>query len=171
MSEPFLGEIRIFGFPFAPRGWATCDGQILPIAQNQALFALLGTNYGGNGTTTFALPDLRGRTPIEFGRSSGTSAYSIGQSGGQETSTLIEAEIPAHTHTVNASSATATEIAPSGGVWAAPAGLTVYSGTGGAQMAPNALSATGGSQPHFNMQPFLTLNFCIALQGIFPSRN
>jgi microcystin-dependent protein len=166
MAEPFLSEIRIMSFEFAPKGWAFCNGQLLPINQNQALFSLLGTTFGGDGRTTFALPDLRGRTPIHVG-----SGHALGERGGQQTETLSMTELPEHTHSVGASStATGGGAAPAGrvlgggnNVYHAPANLTaINAGT---------VANTGGSQAHPNMQPFLTLTFCIALQGIFPSRN
>ena len=166
MSEPFLAEVRIVGFNFAPRGWAFCDGQILPINQNQSLYSLLGTTYGGDGRTSFALPDLRGRTPLHVG-----NGHSQGQKSGEETHTLAANEMPSHEHVAQASSANATAGTPSGNVlarstsplYAAPAGLTNL----------NALSVShvGGGQAHDNMMPYLALNFCIALQGLFPSRN
>ena len=167
MSEPFLGEIRAFGFNFAPRGWAMCSGQILPIAQNTALFSLLGTTYGGNGQTTFALPDLRGRAPVHQGQGPGLSNKSLGEQAGQETHTLIVTEMPAHTHSQPASNAEQDTNRP---VNAVPARGGVYAGSGdGTFMDANTLA--GGSQPHNNMQPYLALNYCIALEGIFPSRN
>ncbi|WP_269580827.1 phage tail protein [Roseibium sp. Sym1] len=171
MSEPFLAEIRLIGFNFAPRGWAFCDGQILPINQNQSLYSLLGTTYGGDGRTSFALPDLRSRTPIH--RSSG---HSLGQKSGAETVTLTAAQIPAHTHAVKASSLAGNSNQPMGRVLAAPssaANLT-YRAPEAATSTPmrsGTVSNAGGSQAHNNMQPYLTVNFCIALQGLFPSRN
>ena len=170
MSEPFLGEIRAFGFNFAPRGWASCNGQLLPINQNQALFALLGTIYGGNGQTTFALPDLRGRVPINQGQSSGASTYSLGQAIGVENVTLLVSQIPAHTHRLNASPDNATTTDPGNNLLAVARSAT-YASSGSAAMNPGAIAITGGSQPHENRQPYLTVNYCIALQGIFPSRN
>jgi microcystin-dependent protein len=168
MSEPFIGEIRIFSFDFAPRNWATCAGQILPIAQNQALFSILGTTYGGNGQTTFALPDLRGRTPIHWGQGPGLSNYSLGQSSGEEAHTLTTNEIPGHTHTVTASSNTADVTSPANAYWA-DGGVTAYSATPSTTLQP--LSTAGQSAPHENRSPYLALNICIALAGIFPSRN
>lgn len=169
MSEPFLAEIRIVGFNFAPRGWARCDGQILPINQNQSLFSLLGTTYGGDGATSFALPDLRGRTPIHVG-----SGHSQGQRLGEETHTLTLAETPQHTHPGRASADEATEpvVTGAGNEVLASAGAPVYQDANNlSTLAGGSASNVGGGQAHENMQPFTTLNFCIALQGIFPSRN
>ena len=165
MAEPFLSEIRIMSFQFAPKGWALCNGQLLPINQNQALFSLLGTTFGGDGRVTFALPDLRGRTPIHVG-----SGHTLGERGGEQAHTLSVAELPAHVHTLNATNANGSTDLPVNNVLAAAASLY---GTPGSIVALNAASTTnlGGSQAHLNMQPFLTLSFCIALQGIFPSPN
>lgn len=170
MSEPFLAEIRIVGFNFAPRGWAFCDGQILPINQNQSLYSLLGTNYGGDGRTSFALPDLRSRTPIH--RSDG---HPLAQKGGAETVTLTAAEIAAHTHTAKASSAAGNNARPTGRVLAAevPPDLA-YRDPEAANMTAlrsGTVTNAGGGQAHNNMQPYITLAFCIALRGLFPSRN
>ena len=163
MAEPFLSEIRVMSFVFAPKGWALCNGQLLPINQNQALFSLLGTTFGGDGRVNFALPDLRGRTPIHVG-----SGHTLGERGGEPSHTLSIAELPTHTHVFNASQANADVPTPgnsvfgtSNNMYAAPSNLTALN----AGMITN----TGGSQAHLNMQPFLTLSFCIALQGIFPS--
>ena len=168
MAEPFLSEIRIMSFVFAPKGWALCNGQLLPINQNQALFSLLGTTFGGDGRVNFALPDLRGRTPIHVG-----SGHTLGERGGEQAHTLSIAELPEHTHVVQGVSAAATTPDPTGGFFAqAPAGLgAVYSTAGSplTTLSPQSVTNTGGSQAHLNMQPFLTLNLCIALQGIFPS--
>jgi len=169
MSEPFLGEIRIFGFNFAPRHWATCDGQILPINQNQALYSLLGTTYGGDGRTSFALPDLRSRTPVDFGSAEGN--YTLGQKSGEETHTLTTAELPSHTHLPNSSSATGDLPAPANNVWALASAQPYTSSAATDNMNAAAISNTGGGQAHENMAPYLVLNICIALQGIFPSRN
>jgi microcystin-dependent protein len=173
MSEPFLAEVRIVGFNFPPRGWALCDGQILPINQNQSLFSLLGTTYVGDGRTNFALPDLRGRTPLHFGTSAAPGAvnHNQGQKNGEETHPLSASEMPDHDHSVAANAAPATSDEPQGNLPARP-GFDAYGG-------PTALGAfgaetvgdTGGGQGHDNMQPWLALNFCIALQGLFPSRN
>jgi microcystin-dependent protein len=166
MSEPFLSEIKIMSFNFPPRGWAQCNGQLLPINQNQALFSLLGTTYGGNGQTTFALPDMRGSIPLHFG-----GGFTLGQRAGQYAHTLTMSEMPAHNHFVNAST-TAT-----GGVANAlnnflGGGNNVYHALGSlTTMNPATISNVGGSQPHTNTQPYLVLSFCIALQGIFPSQN
>lgn len=174
MSEPFVGQITAVGFGFAPKGWALCNGQILPIAQNQALFSLLGTTFGGNGVTTFALPDLRGRTPIHWGTGPGLASIALGESAGTETVTLITSQLPMHNHIAMASNATADQAVPGGNLWATEsAGATAMysdqSATG--TMSPQAVGSAGGNQPHNNMQPYLTINFIIALQGIFPSRN
>jgi microcystin-dependent protein len=165
MSEPFLSEIRIMSFNFPPRGWALCNGQLLPINQNQALFALLGTTYGGNGTTTFALPDLRARAPIHAG-----NGHTLGAAGGAAAHTLSAAELPTHTHAVagspengNAPVPTNNALAGALNAYTAPADLVT--------LHPSSVTSVGGSQPHLNVQPSLTLTFCIALQGIFPSRN
>lgn len=167
MSEPFLGEIRMMGFNFPPRGWALCDGQILPINQNQALYSLLGTTYGGDGRTTFALPDLRGRTPIHFG-----DGHALGQKSGEETHTLLAGEMPQHTHALQASPTAADSPQAAGNMLGTSAAADVYNAAGNLQnMSGAAVANAGGGQAHENMQPFLALNFCIALQGLFPSRN
>ncbi|MDE2388454.1 MAG: phage tail protein [Betaproteobacteria bacterium] len=167
MDDPFLGEIRPFSFGFAPKGWASCDGQLLPIAQNTALFSLLGTMYGGDGITTFALPDLRGRTGMHV-----NSAHTQGERVGQENVTLTTAQIPPHSHTANCSNAAGTQTSPAGKFWAQDSnGNVVFSSAGGATLAATAIGSAGGSQPHPNMQPYLVVNYCIALQGIFPSRS
>lgn len=168
MAEPFLSEVRIMSFVFAPKGWALCNGQLLPINQNQALFSLLGTTFGGDGRVNFALPDLRARVPIHVG-----SGHTLGERGGEQAHTLSIAEIPTHTHTLNTTSIPATAGTPatnlllSGStpqqVYGPPTNLVA--------MDPAAIAPVGGSQAHLNMQPFLTLSFCIALQGIFPSPN
>lgn len=175
MSEPFLGQLMIVGFNFPPRGWAFCDGQILPISQNQSLYSLLGTTYGGDGRTTFALPDLRSRRPIHVGHGPGLSNYSWGQRGGAETVTLTTSQIPSHNHTLNAYGNDADALSPANHVWAKdPTGsIATYSNSTTAAHVPmnaNSVSAAGGSISHTNLQPFIALYFCIALQGIFPSR-
>jgi microcystin-dependent protein len=167
MAEPFLSEIRVMSFVFPPRGWALCNGQLLPINQNQGLFSLLGTTFGGDGRVNFALPDLRGRTPIHVG-----SGHVLGERGGEQAHTLSIAELPAHTHVASASTVAATSPDPTNNLLAtASAALGTPYGTAanGAAMAPGTVGNVGGSQAHLNMQPFLTLSFCIALQGIFPS--
>jgi len=170
--EPFIGEIRWVGFNFAPTGWATCDGQILAISQNTALFSLLGTTYGGDGKTTFALPDLRGRVPLHSGQGPGLSQRTIGEKGGAETVTLTTSQLPAHTHQAVGTSNVATAVSPAAGVWATKTRTPLYGAAGSnANMAAGAIGPTGGNQPHENMPPFLGLTCIIALQGIFPSRN
>lgn len=174
MSDPFIGEIRMFGGNFAPRGWAFCHGQILSIAQNTALFSLLGTIYGGNGQTTFALPDLRGRVPVGQGQGPGLSNRQIGEQAGVENVTLTAQQMPAHNHAAQASSARGNTNSPIGKVWSKDAGVQSATYTGNAPdgtMAANAIGSAGGSQPHENMPPYLGVNFIIALQGIYPSRN
>lgn len=167
MAEPFLGEIRIMSFNFAPRNWAMCNGQLLPINQNQALFALLGTMYGGNGQTTFALPDLRGHTPIHFG-----AGHTQGEKAGEQAHTLTQAEMPTHAHIAQGSSASASAVIPNNTLVLAQPTFEIYRAPSSlGAMAPGTVGNIGGSQPHQNMQPFLTLTFCIALIGIFPSRN
>ena len=164
MSTPYLGEIRIFSFNFAPKGWEQCNGQLLPINQYQALFAILGTTYGGNGTTNFALPNFQGRLPLHQGNS-----IVLGQSGGETTHTLVVAEIPLHSHSANATNAPPTAGSLAGNVWAP--GNGAFAATANTSMYPLALANTGGSQPHENRSPYLALNVCIALVGIFPSQN
>lgn len=169
MAEPFLGEIRYFSFNFPPKGWSLCNGQLLPINQNQALFALLGTTFGGNGTTTFALPNLQGRVPM--GSQGGNPTE--GQIGGEESHTLIAGEIPTHTHLI-AGGGAATTASPSGGYLASPTSGSPYApppASATVALAAAAVGSMGGGQPHENRQPFLTVTACIALQGIFPSRN
>lgn len=170
MAEPFLSEIRMMSFVFAPKGWALASGQLLPINQNQALFSLLGTTFGGDGRVNFALPDLRGRTPIHVGG----AGHALGNRGGEQAHTLSTAELPAHSHVMHASTAQATASLPQNNlVLSKSVGANLYgsAATNLQAAAPDSLSNTGGSQAHLNMQPFLTLNFCIALQGIFPSPN
>lgn len=174
-GDPWIGEIALVPFNFAPRGWAFCDGQILSIAQNTALFALLGTTYGGNGQTTFALPDLRGRVPMHAGGGSGPglSAYTLGEQGGVENVVLIQGQMPVHNHLENVSSANGTSDSPSNAILARNASGVPQYGTGApnAAMAAGAIANAGGGQPHENRPPFLGLNYIIALEGIFPSRN
>jgi microcystin-dependent protein len=166
MAEPFLAEIRIMSFPFAPKGWAACNGQLLPINQNQALFALLGTTFGGDGRTTFALPSLQGRVPIHAG-----AGHTNGEPGGSPTSLVSSGALAPHTHSVLATSSPASTGTPSPTVGLAQTKGDLYAPDGSLQpMAANAVTPVGDTQPHQNMQPFLALNFCIALQGIFPSR-
>jgi microcystin-dependent protein len=169
MAEPFLSEIRIMSFVFAPKGWALCNGQLLPINQNQALFSLLGTTFGGDGEVNFALPDLRGRTPIHVG-----SGHTLGERGGEPAHTLSIAELPQHSHAVQAVNATADRPDPTGAFLASPTAAVgpIYGPAASlVAMNPQAVTNAGGSQAHLNMQPFLTLSFAIALQGIFPSQN
>jgi microcystin-dependent protein len=165
MSEPFLSEIKIMSFGFPPKGWALCNGQLLPINQNQALFSLLGTTYGGDGRVNFGLPDLQARTPMHMGNS-----HTLGERGGEQNHTLSISEIPTHVHVANAQSAAGDTVvaanhllAGAALLWGAPQNLT--------SLRPSTLANVGGSQPHPNMQPYLTLSFCIALQGIFPTQN
>lgn len=171
MADPFVAEVRIFPFNFAPTGWAFCNGQILPISQNTALFSLLGTTYGGNGQSTFALPDLQGNAPMFWGQGPGLSLYDLGQMGGSDTVTLLQSEIPAHSHGMVVSSQQALENNPTGQKWAMGDGVNLYAAPNPVvQMSPSALAPAGGDQPHNNLMPYLTLNFCIALQGVFPPR-
>ena len=171
MADPFVAEIRIFGFQFAPRGWAFCDGQTLPISQNTALFSLLGTTYGGDGKSTFQLPDMQGNAPMNPGQGPGLSLHDLGEIGGSETVTLIQNELPSHTHTLNAAAGDPAESNVATNNAMARSNNNAYAAPGTlVQMAPNALSPTGGTLPHNNMMPYLTLNFCIALQGVFPPR-
>jgi len=176
MSTPYLGEIRLFSYNFAPAGWADCDGQLLAIAQNEALFALLGTTYGGDGQTTFGLPDLRGRVPLHQGHGVGMSPRVMGQTGGKESVALTSAQIPAHSHNWRATSEIANATAPADdNQLGALSGDTFYTGdiTGLDEFAtaPTMLSTAGGDQPHDNLMPTLTVRFCMALEGIFPSRS
>jgi microcystin-dependent protein len=172
MADPFVAEIRIFPFNFAPKGWAWCDGQLLPLSQNTALFSLLGTTYGGDGKSNFALPDLQGRAPMHPGQGPGLSLHDLGETGGSETVSLLESEIPAHSHALRGSidDADLTIPAPTRSL-AKSAGQNIYSATANlSPMAPESLAPAGGDQPHNNMQPYLTFYFCIALQGVFPPR-
>ncbi|HEV2882780.1 MAG TPA: tail fiber protein [Pyrinomonadaceae bacterium] len=171
MADPFVAEIRILPFTFAPKGWAFCDGQLLPLSQNTALFSLLGTTYGGNGKSNFALPDLQGRAAMHPGQGPGLSLHDLGETGGSETVTLLESEIPAHTHTVLSSLSDAIERVPTGQLFATGIAIGQYAAPGAlVQLSQNAVTPAGGDQPHNNMMPYLTLNFCIALQGVFPPR-
>ena len=173
MADPFVAEIRIFPFNFAPKGWAWCDGQLLPLSQNTAMFSLLGTTYGGNGKSNFALPDLQGRAPMHPGQGNGLSLHDLGETGGSETVSLLESEIPAHSHALRAYNDVGEDRIPNatesfarstgGNLYAPPGGATTF-------MAPECLAPAGGDQPHNNLQPYLTFYFCIALQGVFPPR-
>ena len=167
MAEPYLSEIRIFSFDFPPKGWAFCNGQLLPINQNQALFSLLGTTFGGNGQTSFALPNYQGRVPIHV---SGT-AFTLGQSGGEEAHTLTISEMPQHTHAVVSNNGNGDQPIPADRFFAATPNSAYHAASGNLTSLPDAVTSVGGSQPHLNMQPYLALNFCIALQGIYPDRN
>jgi microcystin-dependent protein len=170
--EQYLGEIKLFALGFAPQGWALCNGQLLPINQNQALFSILGTQYGGDGQVNFALPDLRGRVAIHQGQGPGLSPYSVGQRAGEEAHTLTLAELPAHAHVARASSAVGSAVGPTGQVPARNAAqVPQYAATANTVMATGAISTVGGSQAHSNMQPYLALNYCIALQGVYPPQN
>lgn len=165
MAEPFIGELRAFPFGFAPRGWALCEGQEMAISQNQALYAILGTTYGGNGTTTFRLPDLRGRVPVHVG-----NGVTLGQAAGEETHALTVQEMPAHTHTVEASNQDGRTRDAQGNVWA-KTNQPAYGTPADSTMSPMSVSQAGGNQAHANMQPYQVVNYCIAVVGIFPSRN
>jgi len=170
--DPFVAEIRIFPFNFAPKGWAFCDGQILPLSQNTALFSLLGTTYGGDGKSNFALPNMQGNAPMHPGQGPGLSLHDLGETGGSDTVSLLESEIPSHSHTLRVwPSDPADHFGPAGNTlarsnngqaWGAASSLVAFGG--------NAIAPAGGDQPHNNMQPYLTLNFCIALQGVYPPR-
>lgn len=166
MSEPFLSEIKLVSFNFAPKGWAQCNGQFLPINQNQALFSLLGTTYGGNGQTTFALPNLRGRVPIHMG-----NGHTLGEAAGSTSVTVNIQQLPTHTHSLNVNSGTGVATNPNGAMIAKAPAVTYGPAAQLVTMNPQCVTNTGGSQPHNNMMPYLVLNFIIALQGIFPSRN
>lgn len=167
MAEPFLAEIRLMSFNFAPKGWALCDGQLLPINQNSALFSLLGTTFGGDGRVNFALPDLRGRTPIHVG-----DGHTLGERGGEQAHTISISELPTHTHSANGASGNGTAAPPGGAFPGRAAPVNAYAAPQNlVAMHPQSIGNVGGSQAHLNMQPFLTLSFCIALQGIFPSPN
>jgi len=176
VSEPFVAEIRAFAFSFPPRGWAYCNGQILPISQNTALFSLLGTFYGGDGKSNFALPNLQGNAPLNFGQGAGLSDRLLGETGGEPTVTLIQSEIPGHTHAISGSTANGDATSPTNNTWAVSklgrqSQNRYQTAPGaGAIMSGQALNVAGGSQPHNNMPPYLVMNFCIALQGIYPPR-
>jgi microcystin-dependent protein len=171
MADPFVAEIRIFPFNFAPKGWAWCNGQLLPLSQNTALFSLLGTTYGGDGKSTFALPDLEGRAPMHPGQGPGLSLHDLGETGGSETVTLLESEIPAHAHQMSVSSQLGLENIPTGQLFAMGDGVNMYGPNNNlVGMSPQALAPAGGDQPHNNMMPYLTYYFNIALQGVFPAR-
>jgi microcystin-dependent protein len=179
MSDPFVAEIRIFPFNFAPKGWAFCNGQLLPLSQNTALFSLLGTTYGGDGKSNFALPNMQGNVPMFYGQGPGLSLYDIGEMSGSQTVTLLESELPSHPHSLNATTAAGTTADPNGmlfadGDWSfqgASGKEQYYTVTApGATMNTQMVGFTGSSFPHNNMMPYLTLNFCIALQGVFPPR-
>ena len=177
MSDQFVGEIRLFGFNFAPTGWALCNGQLLPISQNTALFSLLGTNYGGDGHSNFGLPNLQGSAPLQQGQGAGLSFYDLGEIGGASSVALLTTQIPSHTHAPGCLNGAGTLTTPAGNVWAsakvgkqAENRYTATPGTG-ALMAAQMLAPVGGGQPHNNLPPYLVLNFCIALQGIFPPRS
>ncbi len=172
MSEPFVGEIRSFGFNFAPTGWAQCNGQLLPIAQNTALFSILGTTYGGDGKSTFALPNLSGSLAMGAGQGRGQSLRNLGQIGGEVAVTLSAQQIPVHSHPANANAGNGNQATPAGNFWAQDAGGSKeYGDVGPAQMAAGAIGTTGGGQAHSNLQPYLVLNYCIALQGVYPPRS
>jgi microcystin-dependent protein len=174
MANPFVAEIRIVPFDFAPTGWALCNGQLMPISQNTALFSLLGTTYGGDGKSNFGLPNLQGCAPLHSGQGPGLTLRDLGETGGAETVTLVPSELPLHTHTAMAA-ASSGDASPSGGAWGAAlkghGNLYAASGASNVNMAPLALAPTGGSLPHNNLQPYLVLNFVIALQGVFPARS
>jgi microcystin-dependent protein len=172
MADPFVAEIRPFGFNFAPKGWAQCNGQLLPISQNTALFSLLGTFYGGDGKSTFALPNLQGSAPMNQGQSGGTSERFIGEMSGAETVTLLQSEMPVHPHSLNAVESTATTRQPPNQMFAVGEAMSFYSsGPANTTMNPNMLTMVGGGLPHNNVQPYLVVNFCIAMQGVFPPRS
>ncbi len=171
MSNPFVAEIRIFPFNFAPTGWAFCDGQILPLSQNTALFSLLGTTYGGDGKSSFALPNFQGCAPMHPGQGPGLSLHDLGETGGSDTVSLLESEIPNHSHGLNASKADATDNNANQELLAKGIGIGQYAATAAfVQLADTAVAPAGGDQPHNNLMPYLVLNFCIALQGVYPLR-
>jgi microcystin-dependent protein len=170
--DPFLAEIRIFPFNFPPKGWAWCDGQVLPLSQNTALFSLLGTTYGGDGKSNFALPNMQGNAPMHPGQGPGLSLHDLGETGGSDTVTLLESEIPSHSHFLHASAADATDNLPANELLAKGGGIGQYAVATGptVNMSDNAIAPAGGDQPHNNLQPYLTLYFNIALQGVYPPR-
>lgn len=175
MADPFVGEIRIFAFNFAPTGWAFCQGQLLPLSQNTALFSILGTTYGGDGKSTFALPDLQGHMPMHPGQGQGLSERYLGEMSGSETVTLLTSEIPSHTHDIHPAKAADASVnmaspSASASIGVAPTRAFTSQAANLVQMAPTQLGMAGGNQPHNNMPPYLALNFCIALQGVFPPR-
>ncbi len=173
MSNPFVAEIRIFPFNFAPKGWAFCDGQILPLSQNTALFSLLGTTYGGDGKSNFALPNLQGCAPMHPGQGPGLSLHDLGETGGEDTVTLLDSEMPAHSHQLSGSVGRGSAVNTPGGtslLTASQGGLVYTTPPANTAMARQGTSVNGGSQPHDNLMPYLALNFCIALQGVFPPR-
>jgi microcystin-dependent protein len=173
VADPFVAEIRIFAFSFAPKGWALCDGQLMPISQNTSLFSLLGTTYGGNGSTNFALPDLQASAPMHPRQGPGLSNHDLGETGGTENVTLLQSEFPVHKHTLNASTQPGEDPSPAGEALARSTGASLYqtdSATRQVQLAPSAVGVMGSSLPHNNMQPYLTLSFHIALQGVYPPR-
>jgi microcystin-dependent protein len=172
MADPFVAEIRIFPFNFAPKGWAWCDGQLLPLSQNTALFSLLGTTYGGNGKSNFALPDLQGSSPMHPGQGPGLSLHDLGETGGTDTVTLLESEMPAHTHAMMgaANDPALAKLISNQASFSLSQGGGIYQDSQNAQLAPEAITPSGGDQPHNNMMPYLTLFFNIALQGVFPPR-
>lgn len=172
MADPFVAEIRIFSFNFAPKGWALCNGQILPLSQNTALFSLLGTTYGGDGKSNFALPDLQERTPMHPGQGTGLSEHFLGESAGSNTVTLLESEIPVHNHTLSVAGLNSQSTNPTNAVLGRGNPVKVYTTVGSqVAMGANSIAPTGGGLPHNNMMPYLTMNFCISLQGVFPPRS
>lgn|SRR5262245_4999637 len=174
MSDPYVAEIRIVGFNFAPTGWALCDGQLMSISQNTALFSLLGTTYGGDGKTTFGLPNLQGRVPMHQGQGAGLTSRDLGEMGGEPAATLLESELPAHAHSVSANVGGGNQASPVGGVWSSLPGRTppnLFASSSNTTMSPQAFAKAGGSQPHNNMSPYVVLNFIIATQGVYPARS
>jgi microcystin-dependent protein len=171
MATPFLGEIQMVGFNFAPTNWAKCNGQLIAITQNEALFALIGTTYGGDGVTTFGLPNVQSRMPIHMGQGQGLSQYILGQQAGSESVTLLANQLPAHGHTPLCNSTTGDQASPTNNFWAASAQQLYSNAAPAAAMNPGLIQPSGGNQPHDNMNPFLVINFIIALAGIFPTRN